>query len=268
MKRIIIMTVVVVSIPFFVVSFWKEESEKSLGGISLKYLNGVVVRVKRSDGKIEKVPLEEYVVGVVSGEMPASFEVEALKAQSVASRTYVLKKVIDNKNNDYDKLNNDNLKKDFIDLAIKYGVVKFMPKRRIDLANLIFNNALDKIPVLDKEDTISKMINFVINREIKIKGEFVRELKNVSRDNPDAIAEMDANCKTVLWDIIKESGDRFGSNELPDGDYDENKFTEFLNKQPVWQHALTIIKYRVFCNKTGYVNGGFCVGRSSGRKAS
>lgn len=96
------MTVVVVSIPFFVVSFWKEESEKSLGGISLKYLNGVVVRVKRSSGDIEKVPLEEYVVGVVSGEMPASFEVEALKAQSVASRTYVLKKVIDNKDNDYD----------------------------------------------------------------------------------------------------------------------------------------------------------------------
>lgn len=123
MKKIIIMTVVVVSIPFFVVCFWKEESEKSLDGISLKYLNETSVRVKRSDGKIEKVPLEEYVVGVVSGEMPASFEVEALKAQSVASRTYVLKKVIDNKDNDYDVVDtvNNQVYLDDDELRNKWG---------------------------------------------------------------------------------------------------------------------------------------------------
>ena len=123
MKRIIIMTVVVVSIPFFVVCFWKEESEKSLGGISLKYLSGISVRVKRSSGEIEKVPLEEYVVGVVSGEMPASFEVEALKAQSVASRTYVLKKVIDNKDNDYDVVDtvNNQVYLDDDELRNKWG---------------------------------------------------------------------------------------------------------------------------------------------------
>lgn len=34
--------------------------------------------------------LEEYVIGVVAGEMPALFENEALKAQAVASRTYAI----------------------------------------------------------------------------------------------------------------------------------------------------------------------------------
>ena len=34
--------------------------------------------------------------------MPASFDIEALKAQAVASRSYVLKKMNDNKNNSYD----------------------------------------------------------------------------------------------------------------------------------------------------------------------
>lgn len=101
MKRIIIMTVVIVSIPFLVVSNWKEESNE-LKEISLEYLSSKLVRIKRSNGEIESVPLEEYVVGVVSGEMPASFEMEALKAQSVASRTYVLKKMISNIDNDYD----------------------------------------------------------------------------------------------------------------------------------------------------------------------
>ena len=43
----------------------------------------------RSDGTIEKIELEEYVLGVVSAEMPASFELEALKAQAVAARTFV-----------------------------------------------------------------------------------------------------------------------------------------------------------------------------------
>lgn len=52
---------------------------------------GYTIRVKRSQGVIE-VPLEEYVVGVVAGEMPASFDSEALKAQAVASRTYALYK--------------------------------------------------------------------------------------------------------------------------------------------------------------------------------
>lgn len=43
-----------------------------------------------SDHQVVKMPLEEYVVGVVLAEVPASFSMEALKAQAVASRTYAL----------------------------------------------------------------------------------------------------------------------------------------------------------------------------------
>lgn len=45
-----------------------------------------------SEDKIVEVPIEEYVKSVVSGEMPASFSDEALKAQAVAARTYVAAK--------------------------------------------------------------------------------------------------------------------------------------------------------------------------------
>ena len=38
------------------------------------------------------IPIEEYIVGVVAAEMPAEFETEALKAQSLAARTYLVKK--------------------------------------------------------------------------------------------------------------------------------------------------------------------------------
>ncbi|HWQ79072.1 MAG TPA: stage II sporulation protein D [Anaerovoracaceae bacterium] len=45
-------------------------------------------------GKTESIAFEDYVKGVVAGEMPSSFEMEALKAQAVAARTYSLSKVI------------------------------------------------------------------------------------------------------------------------------------------------------------------------------
>ncbi|HLR67733.1 stage II sporulation protein D [Virgibacillus alimentarius] len=49
------------------------------------------VAVKRADTeKVEDVSLEDYVAGVVASEMPAEFELEALKAQSLAARTFIV----------------------------------------------------------------------------------------------------------------------------------------------------------------------------------
>lgn len=44
-------------------------------------------------GETVNMPLEDYLVGVVLGEMPAGFEPEALKAQSVVARTYTLRRL-------------------------------------------------------------------------------------------------------------------------------------------------------------------------------
>ena len=49
------------------------------------------IRVLMEDGSVATMDLEEYLVGVVMGEMPESFELEALKAQAVVARTYTLK---------------------------------------------------------------------------------------------------------------------------------------------------------------------------------
>ncbi len=50
---------------------------------------GAVVRVLEGS-KVVEVPLERYVRGVVSAEMPASWPLAALEAQAIASRTYAL----------------------------------------------------------------------------------------------------------------------------------------------------------------------------------
>lgn len=51
-----------------------------------------LVHIKRSNGKDVTIELEEYLIGVVGSEMPASFAKEALKAQAVAARTFVAKR--------------------------------------------------------------------------------------------------------------------------------------------------------------------------------
>ena len=49
-----------------------------------------------STGEVEELPLDTYLYGVVSSEMPASFEKEALKAQAVVARTYTIYKIQNN----------------------------------------------------------------------------------------------------------------------------------------------------------------------------
>lgn len=54
------------------------------------------VTIYRTNGDVITIPLDEYLIGVVGAEMPASFPIEALKAQAVVARTYALKKIKNN----------------------------------------------------------------------------------------------------------------------------------------------------------------------------
>ena len=49
------------------------------------------ITVYRLNGSVINLNMTDYLIGVVSSEMPASFNLEALKAQSVLARTYALK---------------------------------------------------------------------------------------------------------------------------------------------------------------------------------
>lgn len=51
------------------------------------------ITVYRTNGSVINLSMVEYLIGVVGAEMPASFNVEALKAQAVVARTYALKKI-------------------------------------------------------------------------------------------------------------------------------------------------------------------------------
>lgn len=53
----------------------------------------IIIRLlNESDNSITEINLEDYIIGVVAAEMPASFEMEALKAQAIAARTFAMYK--------------------------------------------------------------------------------------------------------------------------------------------------------------------------------
>lgn len=52
-----------------------------------------IIPLKLQNGDIIQIGLNDYIIGVVASEMPANFNIEALKAQAVVSRTYTLRKI-------------------------------------------------------------------------------------------------------------------------------------------------------------------------------
>lgn len=68
-----------------------EENQNDNNSRTIKLLHSTT-------GQIEEIDLDEYLYGVVSSEMPANFEIEALKAQAVVARTYTIYQIAHNSN--------------------------------------------------------------------------------------------------------------------------------------------------------------------------
>lgn len=66
----------------------KQENPVQIGESIVKEQTVTVFREAKNE--YIDLPLETYLIGVVSGEMPALYELEALKAQAVVARTYTI----------------------------------------------------------------------------------------------------------------------------------------------------------------------------------
>ena len=77
-----------------------EETSKEQVSIDLSPYNykdyNTIKLLHTKTNTIEELPLDEYLYGVVSAEMPVDFDIEALKAQAVVARTYTIYKILQN----------------------------------------------------------------------------------------------------------------------------------------------------------------------------
>ena len=75
----------------------KEETDKQ----NYEYSSFKTIKLlHKSTGEVEEIGIDDYLLGVVSAEMPADFELEALKAQAVVARTYTIYTIKNSKKHD------------------------------------------------------------------------------------------------------------------------------------------------------------------------
>lgn len=82
-----------------------EENKQNVNEVdnTYDYKNyGTIKLLHEKTGEVEEVSLDTYLCNVVSAEMPADFEFEALKAQAIVARTYIIYKIQNKKHENAD----------------------------------------------------------------------------------------------------------------------------------------------------------------------
>ena len=202
------------------------------------YNNEIVVNLNKNN-EIIKLSLNEYLIGVVGQEMPASFNVEALKAQAVASRTfaynyiddnvinindsaqhYISKEDMKNKwNDDYDKYF-DKVKEAVLNtdkLVIKYNnsVIKSyyyaISNGKSEDSIYVFNEELPYIEVVDSsfdEDVKNFEVttSFTYDNFCSLLGINPCEvdISNISKDDSQRVKSLSINNKEYLGTDIRK----------------------------------------------------------------
>ena len=96
MKRIFLLFILILFItaglPFFIVEYFRRQPDPSPSAGIREPMDEISVYVKAQDAVVS-MATAQYLKEVVAAEMPAAFEPEALKAQAVAARTYLLNRV-------------------------------------------------------------------------------------------------------------------------------------------------------------------------------
>ena len=105
MKKFIIYLLIFIFIIFVLPSIFtkknadiSEKAKENISEISKHDYSqyGTIKLLHKKTGEIEEIPIDQYLYGTVSAEMPVKYELEALKAQAIASRTYTIYQIVHN----------------------------------------------------------------------------------------------------------------------------------------------------------------------------
>ncbi len=89
MKKSIILTIVIMLIAPVAIGLSTHKETK----IPIRAKITKITYLETKSNILRECELEEYLVGVLAAEMPAEYELEALKAQAVAARSYIVSKL-------------------------------------------------------------------------------------------------------------------------------------------------------------------------------
>lgn len=90
MKNKILLSIIIILLPITVFMLGKQISPKNQNNNNQTFQDKKIYIDLLINHEKKQIPLEEYLVNVVGAEVPALFDMEALKSQAVASRTFAL----------------------------------------------------------------------------------------------------------------------------------------------------------------------------------
>lgn len=191
------------------------------------------------DGSVNYVDMDDYLLGVVAGEMPANFEMEALKAQVVASRTFVYnrKLSVDNTTNSQVYLSVDKMKENWgskfdeyyqkIATAIKETNNEVMKYQGDYISALFFsssNGQTENVEDYFESSPLSYLRSVDSHWDLKIDPTNSREKTFTKQELKDKF-----NCENLDFNIIayKKSG-RVATLSVDKKNYTGRKVREIL----------------------------------------
>lgn len=105
MRKVLCLAIILISLVFLlpvifinkraVISSTEEyDNKEELQTVEYNYTKYSSIKLLHQDtNEVEDVKLDDYIACVVSAEMPASYDIEALKAQAIVARTYTIYKI-------------------------------------------------------------------------------------------------------------------------------------------------------------------------------
>lgn len=191
--------------------------------ISDEDLNRRMVQVYDVNKKVVlDIEIEEYIKGVVAGEMPAEFQTEALKAQAVAARTYLLYRLKKNTSNPeqhpeapicsgthcqvyYSK-----------DMLLEKFSQEWFDKYWKKIENAV-DTTMGEILSYDNkviEPLFHSTSGGKTENSEEVFGTFMPYLRSVESPYEDSSPKLNASVSIPIADFIKKLNDEYGVNDL------------------------------------------------------
>ena len=228
----------VILIPITIISFFFKETnfimQKNKQSVEKQQIN-----VETTDNLLT-VDIEEYIIGVVAGEMPALFHEEALKAQAIASRTYLINHLqnnstISNTTDDQVYLTKEEMQDKWKEDYDKYyNKIKEAVTATKDLI-MYYNNEPIKAYYFSTSNgyTASSMSVFNEQRDYltSVESPFDQDnSKTIEISKQDFCTKLNISCNQIsITNIIKDNSNRISKITINNKEYKGTQIRKLLS---------------------------------------
>ncbi len=220
------------------------------------------------DDKIVDLDLEEYVKGVVACEMPASFNDEALKAMSVAARTFALYKISKGENiktsvSDQCYIDNDKMKSKWKNSYDKYYTKISNAVNDTKNEYMIYN---DKVIIAfyfsisnGKTENVENVFSQKLDYLVSVDSSWDKKSSNNERDIKIKVSDFlkklelkDDKINSIKID--RSSTNRVNNIKINNNNYKGTRFRSLLNLRST-DFSITYDNDYVYIHTVGYGHG-------------